>query len=47
MVTIKDISKKSGYSVTTVSKALNGYDDIDYLTKMKAEITDFAETRPF
>lgn len=26
---------------------LNGYDDIDYLTKMKEEIKDFAEARPF
>jgi LacI family transcriptional regulator len=33
MVTIKDISKKSGYSVTTVSKALNGYEDISAKTK--------------
>lgn len=28
MVTIKDISKKTGYSVTTVSKAFNDYEDI-------------------
>ncbi len=33
MVTIKDISKKSGYSVTTVSKALNNYPDIAKTTK--------------
>lgn len=33
MVTIKDISKKSGYSVTTVSKALNDYPDIAKTTK--------------
>jgi len=26
---------------------LNGFDDIDYLTKMKDEIIEFAETRPF
>ncbi len=26
---------------------LNGFDDIDYLTKMKEEIIDFAGTRPF
>jgi 3-isopropylmalate/(R)-2-methylmalate dehydratase small subunit len=26
---------------------LNGYDDIDYLTKMKPAIKKFAETRPF
>ncbi len=33
MVTIKDISKISGYSVTTVSKALNDYPDIATSTK--------------
>ncbi len=35
MVTIKDISKISGYSVTTVSKTLNNYDDIPKKTKDK------------
>ncbi len=35
MVTIKDISKKSGFSVTTVSKALNNYSDISSETKNK------------
>ncbi len=35
MVTIKDISKISGYSVTTVSKALNNYSDISDKTKAK------------
>jgi LacI family transcriptional regulator len=35
MVTIKDISKKSGFSVTTVSKALNDYSDISFATKKK------------
>lgn len=33
MVTIKDVSKLSGYSVTTVSKALNNYPDIARKTK--------------
>lgn len=33
MVTIKDISKASGFSVTTVSKALNDYPDISPHTK--------------
>lgn len=35
MVTIKDISKRSGFSVTTVSKALNNYSDISDATKKK------------
>jgi len=35
MVTIKDLSKMSGYSVTTVSKALNDYTDISQKTKDK------------
>jgi LacI family transcriptional regulator len=35
MVTIKDVSKKSGFSVTTVSKALNDYPDISQKTKDK------------
>ncbi len=35
MVTIKDVSKRSGYSVTTVSKALNNYSDISNSTKQK------------
>lgn len=35
MVTIKDISKKSGFSITTVSKALNDYSDISFATKQK------------
>lgn len=33
MVTIKDISKRSGYSVSTVSKVLNNYPDIPEPTK--------------
>ena len=33
MVTIKDIAKKTGYSVTTVSKTLNNYPDISEKTK--------------
>ena len=34
-VTIKDIAKKAGYSVTTVSRALNGYDDVNVDTREK------------
>jgi len=33
MVTIKDISKRSGYSISTVSKVLNNYPDIPEHTK--------------
>jgi len=35
MITIKDISKKSGFSVTTVSKALNNYPDVSKKTRGK------------
>lgn len=35
MVTIKDISKKSGYSTSTVSKALNGSTEIGETTTIK------------
>jgi len=33
VVTLKDIAKKTGKSVTTVSRALNGYDDVSAETK--------------
>lgn len=32
-VTLKDIAKQSGYSVTTVSRALNDYDDVNAQTR--------------
>ena len=35
MLTIKDIAKKAGVSVATVSKVMNGYDDIGEATKEK------------
>lgn len=41
MVTIKDVSKRSGFSITTVSKALNNYSDISDKTKQK--ILDLVE----
>ncbi|GMX64758.1 LacI family DNA-binding transcriptional regulator [Paenibacillus elgii] len=41
MVTIKDIAKAAGVSVTTVSRALNGYDDVNALTRQK--IKDIAQ----
>lgn len=33
MITLKDISKASGFSITTVSKALNGYSDVNESTR--------------
>ena len=42
MVTISDISKKSGYSVSTVSKALNNYSDVS--EKVKDEIQSLAKS---
>ncbi len=35
MVTIKDVALKSGFSVTTVSRALNGYDDVNENSRKK------------
>ncbi|MEO1644662.1 MAG: LacI family DNA-binding transcriptional regulator [Chloroflexota bacterium] len=32
-VTLKDVAKQSGYSVTTVSRALNNYDDVNAETR--------------
>ena len=37
MPTIKDVARKSGYSITTVSRALNGYDDVNAETKKKIQ----------
>lgn len=39
MPTIKDIASLTGFSVTTVSRALNGYDDVNEQTKAKIETT--------
>ncbi|HEU0221824.1 MAG TPA: substrate-binding domain-containing protein [Paracoccaceae bacterium] len=37
MTTLKDISRRSGYSVTTVSRALNGFDDVTEATRQRIE----------
>ena len=39
MPTIKDIASLTGFSITTVSRALNGYDDVNEQTKEKIEAT--------
>ncbi len=48
-ITLLESGDKESFDINSYKKEnmLNGYDDIDYLTKMKAEIQDFAETRPF
>ncbi|MBS4193747.1 LacI family DNA-binding transcriptional regulator [Lederbergia citri] len=38
MTTIKDIAKVAGVSVTTVSRALNGYSDVSEKTRKKIEL---------
>lgn len=40
-VTLKDIARETGYSITTVSRALNNYDDVSAETK--AHIRDTAD----
>lgn len=35
MATLKDVSVASGFSLTTVSRALNGYDDVNEVTRTK------------
>ncbi len=37
MITLKDVSRRSGYSVTTVSRALNGFDDVAEKTRLRIE----------
>lgn len=48
-ITIKASGASESFDINNYKKEnmLNGYDDIDYLTKMKSEIQEFAETRPF
>ena len=48
-VTILATGEKESFEINGYKKdnMLNGFDDIDYLKKMKNEIKEFAETRPF
>ncbi|MEX1382785.1 3-isopropylmalate dehydratase small subunit 2, partial [Lutibacter sp.] len=49
IITILASGAQESFEINSYKKdnMLNGYDDIDYLTKMKDEISSFAETRPF
>lgn len=48
-ITLLVSGDKESFDINDYKKdnMLNGYDDIDYLTKMKEEITKFASKRPF
>ncbi len=48
-ITLLVSGDKESFDINDYKKEnmLNGYDDIDYLTKMKEEITKFASKRPF
>ncbi|HSQ47658.1 MAG TPA: 3-isopropylmalate dehydratase small subunit [Lutibacter sp.] len=48
-ITLLESGNQESFEINSYKKEnmLNGYDDIDYLTKMKAEIQEFAEARPF
>ncbi|NQW35568.1 MAG: 3-isopropylmalate dehydratase small subunit [Flavobacteriales bacterium] len=48
-ITILASGEKESFDINDYKKEnmLNGYDDIDYLTKMTTEIKAFAKTRPF
>lgn len=48
-ITLLESGDQESFEINSYKKEnmLNGYDDIDYLTKMKAEIQEFAEARPF
>lgn len=49
IITLLVSGEQESFEINTYKKdnMLNGFDDIDYLTKMKEEIKDFASTRPF
>ncbi len=48
-VTILATGAQESFEINSYKKEniLNGYDDIDYLTKMKPEIEEFSDSRPF
>jgi 3-isopropylmalate/(R)-2-methylmalate dehydratase small subunit len=48
-ITLLESGEHESFDINSYKKEnmLNGYDDIDYLTKMKTEIQEFAEARPF
>lgn len=48
-ITLLATGEQESFEINDYKKGnmLNGFDDIDYLTKMKNEIKEFAETRPF
>ncbi|MDP3312086.1 3-isopropylmalate dehydratase small subunit [Lutibacter sp.] len=48
-ISIVATGEQESFEINSYKKdnMLNGYDDIDYLTKMKDEIKAFVETRPF
>jgi 3-isopropylmalate/(R)-2-methylmalate dehydratase small subunit len=48
-ITLLESGEQESYDINSYKKEnmLNGYDDIDYLTKMKTEIKEFASARPF
>ncbi|MHB1108337.1 MAG: 3-isopropylmalate dehydratase small subunit [Lutibacter sp.] len=48
-ITLLESGEQESFDINSYKKEnmLNGFDDIDYLTKMKSEIQEFAEARPF
>ncbi len=48
-ITLLESCEQESFEINSYKKEnmLNGYDDIDYLTKMNSEIQEFAEARPF
>lgn len=48
-ITLKTTGESESFDINSYKKEnmLHGYDDIDYLTKMKSEIKGFAAERPF